>query len=110
MWAAPLSVAAILDIGRRTVHLDPIQAMRDIKTYPSYRAAVDSDDAKEGNDAFIEKRSPVWKGRRPHALPQLSPLGCCRKAGLSGSAILLSWREFGHRVDIGERLGAFRYF
>jgi crotonobetainyl-CoA hydratase len=63
MWAAPLSVAAILDIGRRTAHLDPIDAMREIKTYPSYRAAVDSDDAKEGNDAFIEKRPPVWKGR-----------------------------------------------
>jgi enoyl-CoA hydratase/carnithine racemase len=56
-------VAAILDIGRRTAHLDPIDAMREIKTYPSYRAAVDSDDAKEGNDAFIEKRPPVWKGR-----------------------------------------------
>jgi crotonobetainyl-CoA hydratase len=63
MWAAPLSVAAILDIGRRTAHLDPIDAMREIKAYPSYRAAVDSDDATEGNDAFIEKRPPVWKGR-----------------------------------------------
>jgi crotonobetainyl-CoA hydratase len=63
MWAAPLSVAAILDIARRTAHLDPIEAMREIKTYASYRAAVDSDDAEEGNLAYTEKRSPLWKGR-----------------------------------------------
>jgi len=63
MWAAPLSVAAILDIARRTAHLDPIEAMREIKTYPSYRAAVDSEDAEEGNLAYAEKRTPAWTGR-----------------------------------------------
>jgi crotonobetainyl-CoA hydratase len=61
--SAPLSVAAILDIGRRTAHMDPIDAMQQIKDFESYRAAVDSDDAREGSDAFAEKRSPVWKGR-----------------------------------------------
>jgi crotonobetainyl-CoA hydratase len=62
MWAAPLSVAAILDIGRRTVALEPIAAMAEIRTYASYRAALDSHDAEEGNVAYSEKRSPVWTG------------------------------------------------
>lgn len=61
--SAPLSVAAILDIGRRTAHLDPIEAMAAIKTYERYRAAIDSDDAQEGTAAFTEKRSPRWRGR-----------------------------------------------
>ena len=63
MWAAPLSVAAMLDIGRQTAHVDPIEAMSLIKELPSYRAAIDSDDAAEGNLAYMEKRPPVWKGR-----------------------------------------------
>ncbi|MEI8238048.1 MAG: enoyl-CoA hydratase-related protein [Actinomycetota bacterium] len=62
-WAAPLSVAAILDIGRRTAHTDPIKAMNDIRDLPSYRAAIDSDDAREGTQAHAERRDPVWKGR-----------------------------------------------
>lgn len=62
-WAAPLSVAAILDIERRTAHMDAIAAMDIIKDIPSYRAAIDSDDAQEGTLAHAEKRSPVWRGR-----------------------------------------------
>jgi crotonobetainyl-CoA hydratase len=61
--AAPLSVAAILDIGRRTAQMDPIEAMDVIKDIPSYRAAIDSEDAQEGTRAFGEKRTPVWRGR-----------------------------------------------
>jgi crotonobetainyl-CoA hydratase len=61
--SAPLSVAAILDIGRRTAQMDPIEAMTAIKSLESYRAAVDSEDAQEGNLAFSEKRPPVWRGR-----------------------------------------------
>jgi len=61
-WAAPLSVAAILDIERRTAHMDAIAAMDIIKDIPSYRAAIDSEDAEEGTLAHAEKRSPVWKG------------------------------------------------
>ena len=62
-WAAPLSVTAILDIERRTAQMDPIEAMGIIQDLPSYRAAIDSEDAVEGTLAHGEKRSPVWKGR-----------------------------------------------
>lgn len=60
---APLSVAAILDIGRRTAALDPIEAMSTIRQFDSYRAAIDSDDAREGTRSFEEKRPPVWRGQ-----------------------------------------------
>ena len=60
---APLSIAAILDIERRTAALDPIDAMTAIKTFDSYRAAIDSQDAVEGNASFTEKRPPIWTGR-----------------------------------------------
>jgi crotonobetainyl-CoA hydratase len=61
--SAPLSIAAILDIERRTAALQPIEAMAAIKTYASYRAAIDSDDAAEGTIAHAEKRPPIWRGR-----------------------------------------------
>ncbi len=61
--SAPLSVAAILDIGRRTAQLDPIGAMAAIKGFTSYRRAIDSEDAAEGTAAFAERRPPVWRGR-----------------------------------------------
>lgn len=59
--SAPLSIAAILDIGRETEFMAIPTAMAHIKTMESYRTAVDSDDAQEGTRAFNEKRSPVWR-------------------------------------------------
>ncbi|MEN9823808.1 MAG: carnitinyl-CoA dehydratase, partial [Actinomycetota bacterium] len=61
--SAPLSIAAILDISRRTAFMDTATAMAHIKTLQSYRTAVDSEDAQEGTNAFNEKRSPVWRSR-----------------------------------------------
>jgi len=60
---APLSIAAILDIERRTAAMDAIEAMAAIRSFDSYRAAIDSQDAVEGNASFAEKRRPIWTGR-----------------------------------------------
>jgi crotonobetainyl-CoA hydratase len=61
--AAPLSIAAVLDIDRRTGHLTVAEAMAELRDLPSYRAAIDSDDAREGVAAFGERRPPTWRGR-----------------------------------------------
>jgi crotonobetainyl-CoA hydratase len=61
--SAPLSIAALLDIERRTAHMSTAEAMASLKSLASYRRAIDSEDALEGQAAFGERRSPVWKGR-----------------------------------------------
>jgi crotonobetainyl-CoA hydratase len=61
--SAPLSVAALLDIERRTINLSTHEAMEMLKSLPSYRRAIDSEDAAEGQAAFAERRPPIWKGR-----------------------------------------------
>jgi crotonobetainyl-CoA hydratase len=61
--SAPLSVAALLDIERRTVNLSLDEAMASLKSLPSYRRAIDSHDAIEGQAAFTERRPPKWTGR-----------------------------------------------
>ena len=60
---APLSVAAILDIERRTVGMQPVEAIAAMRSFDSYRQAIDSDDAIEGNASFLAKRQPKWTGR-----------------------------------------------
>ncbi len=61
--SAPLSIAALLDIERRTAHLSTDEAMTALKSLASYRRAIDSEDAAEGQAAFGERRAPVWRGR-----------------------------------------------
>jgi crotonobetainyl-CoA hydratase len=61
--SAPLSVAALLDIERRTINLSADEAMAILKSLDSYRRAIDSEDAIEGQAAFADRRPPVWKGR-----------------------------------------------
>jgi len=63
--AAPLAVAAILDLMKRTGHLsieEGLALMRsgDVAIYESMLA---SDDAQEGPRSFVEKRPPRWTGR-----------------------------------------------
>jgi crotonobetainyl-CoA hydratase len=61
--SAPLSIAALLDIERRTLNLSTDDAMAALKSLPSYRRAIDSEDAQEGQAAFNERRPPIWKSR-----------------------------------------------
>ena len=60
--SAPLSVAALLDIERRSENLAIGEAMASLKSLASYRTAIDSEDAQEGTAAFSERRTPIWKG------------------------------------------------
>lgn len=61
--SAPLSIAAVLDVARRSEALTVADAMAAIRENPAYRAAIDSQDALEGPRAFAEKREPRWQGR-----------------------------------------------
>ena len=63
--AAPLAVSAILDLIDRTAGMSVesgLQLMRS-GTFESYETMVGSEDAREGPAAFVEQRSPKWKGR-----------------------------------------------
>jgi crotonobetainyl-CoA hydratase len=63
--AAPLSVAALLELMERTDGLDVEAGFELMRTgdLPSYRKMLNSDDAVEGPRAFAEKRPPRWTGR-----------------------------------------------
>jgi crotonobetainyl-CoA hydratase len=63
--AAPLAVAAVLEIARETEGTDVRAGYRILagNGLPAYRAMLDSDDAREGARAFAERRKPVWRGR-----------------------------------------------
>ena len=63
--AAPLAVAAVLEILRETEGLSARDGYRVLAGggLPAYRAMLDSEDAREGARAFGERRKPVWGGR-----------------------------------------------
>ena len=61
--SAPLSVAAVLDIIRSTEDLSIADSYAAMRSNAAYIAAINSQDAMEGPNAFAEKRDPVWKGK-----------------------------------------------
>jgi len=58
---APLSIQAIKEAASQSATLSIEEAFS--CTYPSEEIRKISSDAKEGPQAFIEKRPPVWRGR-----------------------------------------------
>jgi crotonobetainyl-CoA hydratase len=61
--AAPLSVAAVLELVRDLEDVSTDDAMPILRSNETYRAAINSQDAKEVADAYAEKRSPKWQGK-----------------------------------------------
>ncbi len=61
--AAPLSVAAVLELMRELETVSTQDAMQVLRQSSTYRSAIDSQDAIEGTKAFTEKRTPKWQGK-----------------------------------------------
>ena len=61
--AAPLSIAATLDMAYASVNEPALAATLDPRRYPAAMAVLASDDAREGRQAFLQKRRPLWASR-----------------------------------------------
>ena len=63
--AAPLSIAAVKELFRKTEGLDTQASFELLESgaIAHYEAMLVSEDSQEGPRAFAEKRDPVWKGR-----------------------------------------------
>ena len=62
LGAAPLALRATKQMMLRGLARGSVEAAF-VATYPAYEAMLASEDAREGMQAFIDKRSPVWRGR-----------------------------------------------
>ncbi len=62
--AAPLSLAAIKEAVHITEKMgfEECYASLRSKSWPAFMRMLDSADAVEGAQAFVDKRGPVWKG------------------------------------------------
>lgn len=63
--SAPLAVAAVKEIMEATAKLPLEEGYRRLRSgdLPCYQSMLDSEDAREGPRAFVEKRPPRWLGR-----------------------------------------------
>ncbi len=63
--AAPLSIAAVKEVVRSTeaLELEDCYALMRSGKLKAYETMLHSEDAKEGPQAFAEKRVPVWRGQ-----------------------------------------------
>ena len=64
--AAPLALCATKQMMLGGLACGSVEAAF-AGAYPAYEAMLASEDAREGMQAFIKKRPPVWRGRRPAA-------------------------------------------
>lgn len=63
--AAPLAISAVKEVLRHTEHV-PVEEGYEIMRsgqLPIYRQMLQSEDVKEGQKSFEEKRNPVWSGK-----------------------------------------------
>jgi enoyl-CoA hydratase/carnithine racemase len=60
---APLSVVASKQMVYSSMDMPDIVQALDPHLYPAVLTAIASDDAQEGRRAFLERRTPHWKGR-----------------------------------------------
>jgi dehydration protein DpgD len=58
---APLSVRAVKEAALRSADISLLDAFTE--TYEAEQRRIQSQDAKEGPQAFVEKRAPVWRGQ-----------------------------------------------
>ncbi len=63
--SAPLSVAAIKQTARLSRHMSAAQFYHGLRNgdFPLFTKMMESEDALEGPNAAMEKRTAVWKGR-----------------------------------------------
>lgn len=61
--AAPLATRCNLDVAYGSLDQPSLASALDLSNYTTVQAMLESEDAKEGKAAFMEKRRPVWKGR-----------------------------------------------
>jgi enoyl-CoA hydratase/carnithine racemase len=63
LMASPMSIRASKEVVMRGLDEPSLAtAMRNQANYPAFAAWRSSEDAREGPQAFAEKRTPVWKG------------------------------------------------
>lgn len=59
---APLAIAASKEIAYRQAELPDLAAALDPRSYAGALQVLNSEDAREGRRAFLEKRLPGWRG------------------------------------------------